>query len=833
MAAASSLPYCGQCARAVTHDVAGPDGFMHNRACPVVVGLGQAETPNVAIQPGAVRIWRGDAWWRHDPTDGWIGVGSQPTSAQWASAPSSSTDALSVLAIAALGMSHGQPIALVAGDGRVYLVTDEWGTPGARVLVGAQGPAALVALPPPPLVVVLRPQPYGAAGIQSSTEKVRRAIAAGRNNPFLIAWTRQTIHAANLPGARGFPDPDLTVAALFQAQKKEMAFIKDPVSGEMMANPAQLLCLDPKGLCLRGGDCDDQLIVLGSATMSAGIDARLVITRYRGADFAHITMGYETPNGWHCIDPSTDTGACSNAPYLERTIVEILTDDGTQTGGDFVGLGHLGAPPAAELVDDDEAAAWLGALAEGRELLAAARDRLAQNLGAHESLCSTLGEPPPDDAGDASRLLATAHVLDRALAEGLEGARELVVCEGDLTVGGLVSDGFGVRLVETDDGARMPVYVDAGEASSLGAALEIARRCDALATDRAELAASRLGEASALGLTSLANVDALDLQINASVAALQQAIDACPQFAAADRTAWQGFAAGWKAVHDRWTALENPPWYAPDPLRLAAALAASSVQSDMLGYQQTLASWQTRVAQQCTGFVAPPAAPTPQPAPTVPETPGSSSTPSRDIGAQAVDVAKAIGIVAAIAAGGWALFEVAKLFGWIGALGGAAHASEGRMYAQRVRLDRGGYDPDGRYWGVGAPLYYVTDEGGEFYEYVRAPDAKEAKFRVLEGKGTRARAPGDERAPYGQRSPTGGYSSKLQNAIYAAEESERRAWTSGKRRDFATAARRADRARYLAQDEGNNALGREFEARRRELSEAAGIFGRSPSRLRA
>lgn len=53
------------------------------------------------------------------------------------------------------------------------------------------------------------------------------------------------------------------------------------------------------------------------------------------------------------------------------------------------------------------------------------------------------------------------------------------------------------------------------------------------------------------------------------------------------------------------------------------------------------------------------------------------------------------------------------------------------LHLVRLRLDSGGYDAGGVYWGHGAPLYAVHDAGGDFYETLRArsrDDAK-AKFR--------------------------------------------------------------------------------------------------------
>lgn len=42
---------------------------------------------------------------------------------------------------------------------------------------------------------------------------------------------------------------------------------------------------------------------------------------------------------------------------------------------------------------------------------------------------------------------------------------------------------------------------------------------------------------------------------------------------------------------------------------------------------------------------------------------------------------------------------------------GGRHADDftGKISVKRERLDRGGYGPDGRYWGVGAPLFRVFD----------------------------------------------------------------------------------------------------------------------------
>jgi len=47
-----------------------------------------------------------------------------------------------------------------------------------------------------------------------------------------------------------------------------------------------------------------------------------------------------------------------------------------------------------------------------------------------------------------------------------------------------------------------------------------------------------------------------------------------------------------------------------------------------------------------------------------------------------------------------------------------------RLY--RVRLDRGGYDDGGAYWGIGAPLYCAESILDDYRQFVRAGDRADA-----------------------------------------------------------------------------------------------------------
>ncbi len=56
-------------------------------------------------------------------------------------------------------------------------------------------------------------------------------------------------------------------------------------------------------------------------------------------------------------------------------------------------------------------------------------------------------------------------------------------------------------------------------------------------------------------------------------------------------------------------------------------------------------------------------------------------------------------------------------------------AQPGKLYLQRVRLDSGGYDSGGAYWGHGEPLYVATDHE-DVTVFVRGVDRDDAKDAV-------------------------------------------------------------------------------------------------------
>lgn len=58
----------------------------------------------------------------------------------------------------------------------------------------------------------------------------------------------------------------------------------------------------------------------------------------------------------------------------------------------------------------------------------------------------------------------------------------------------------------------------------------------------------------------------------------------------------------------------------------------------------------------------------------------------------------------------------------------------GKMTLRKVRMCSccGAYDSNGTYFGVGQPLYWYADEGGNVNAVTRAVDREDAKRQVLE-----------------------------------------------------------------------------------------------------
>ncbi len=96
-----------------------------------------------------------------------------------------------------------------------------------------------------------RPHPAGAEGARLSLKEVAERAWKARMSPRLRAWVTQQLDkcGASREGRRS------QAQCILDAFRKKVPYIADPLMGEFMATPDQLLCLDEGGLCIMGGDC--------------------------------------------------------------------------------------------------------------------------------------------------------------------------------------------------------------------------------------------------------------------------------------------------------------------------------------------------------------------------------------------------------------------------------------------------------------------------------------------------------------------------------------------------------------------------------------------------
>lgn len=442
-------------------------------------------------------------------------------------------------------------------------------------------------------VVVRRPHPAGMEGVRQSAQEVAVRIGRDMRDEAIMKWSRRTIAEANLPGPRGRPDPTAIVRALFGAIKKIVAFVKDPLGTELMVASRHLLCLDE--YCWQAGDCDDQLIVLGACSMSVGIPVRLRIRRYQGQNQAHIDMLYDSNprlgGPWLGIDPSVDSGACSNAPYAEEFTIDVNPGEGQLM---FIGIGD---PPDDELGGDlgqdaptlpaDQAAAWLSQVQIASDSLRASAANLRAFAASAKEVRADLGLPAfdPLPAGetappagisslnyygqtglwtaaaetDQGKLLAAADFLSSCLDDGIAGTRTLNWDGGDVFVGSLPGDPYRVLMQTPPGGAGpVPTVLDAqgtvqgtlgfiqfviGAAVlavvSLAAAYGVGKLCDYLSQKHHDEALNQISDNQTKLVASGQETPAQALAQTQAMTSLATAMK-LPQ--AATPIGWQGFA---------------------------------------------------------------------------------------------------------------------------------------------------------------------------------------------------------------------------------------------------------------------------------------------------
>lgn len=197
---------------------------------------------------------------------------------------------------------------------------------------------------------VARPHPSGKEGATISLQEVADRAWKARMSPRLRAWATQQLDRCKV--SRGTRRQQ--GQCILNAFREKVPYIKDPVMGEFMAKPNQLLCLDEGGLCIVGGDCDEAAITLAAAMMSIGIDTRIVGSSHKEPlDVpTHVFMAFEDErNKWIRMDGTTNLPVGEAPPRVREFWLEPGKESKDSGQGDFVGMaGPAGLLGRAEAI---------------------------------------------------------------------------------------------------------------------------------------------------------------------------------------------------------------------------------------------------------------------------------------------------------------------------------------------------------------------------------------------------------------------------------------------------------------------------------------------------
>lgn len=353
------------------------------------------------------------------------------------------------------------------------------------------------------MTLIVRDYPPGAQGLAEGLRTVGELVAQGMRARPILVWARRAMWEAGLPVNAS---PSSIAAAIYRKQREDMIFAQDPYGTELMMSAVKLLCLDPEGECIRGGDCDDNVIVLASALMSVGIPVRLIIRRYPKMGQLHLMIEYDADprkgGAWTCMDATSPDGACF-AGYSAEVVASLEVGPMVveQSPAQLLILGQpplmgAAAPSAAaqtSALSDEQSAVWLRAVSEAKAKLDASIQGLLTATGQLDAVRSDLGMPQYDvaPAGEAlgpspvqdyahdflwtsraqsaqAKLVQSAMFASGALGEAIAGTRLLYWKDGDVFVGALDGDPYGILMKPAPGGGLAADYVDLSTGATTG-----------------------------------------------------------------------------------------------------------------------------------------------------------------------------------------------------------------------------------------------------------------------------------------------------------------------------------------------------------------------------
>jgi hypothetical protein len=201
--------------------------------------------------------------------------------------------------------------------------------------------------PVPGVTTDARPHPAGRKGALMSLDEVATRAWKARMSPRLRAWvTQQLEKCGTSSGVRR-----QKAQCVLDAYRQKVPYVSDPVMGEFMATPDQVLCLDEGGLCIVGADCDEASITLAAAMMSIGIPAMIIGSSHRPpVDVpTHVFIAFQDELGdWVRMDGTTKYPVGQVASHTREWWYEPGKEAKDRGEGDFVGMSKTGSLETGE-----------------------------------------------------------------------------------------------------------------------------------------------------------------------------------------------------------------------------------------------------------------------------------------------------------------------------------------------------------------------------------------------------------------------------------------------------------------------------------------------------
>jgi hypothetical protein len=167
------------------------------------------------------------------------------------------------------------------------------------------------------------PYPTGPEGARVSLETIAKRIREGQSDPRIVELAGKILIEAGFNGrGMGAGSNSERVGALLGWVRGWLLYVPDAPGTERIASAAALACVS-KDLCIRIGDCDDQLVLLGSLVGAIGIHVRIVKQNFGPDVQEHVLLEASDESGaWFYADPSTNQ-PIGGAP---RALSEVRVD---------------------------------------------------------------------------------------------------------------------------------------------------------------------------------------------------------------------------------------------------------------------------------------------------------------------------------------------------------------------------------------------------------------------------------------------------------------------------------------------------------------------------